>query len=79
MRMRQSISEIEEQFAEQAREERARRERMVRTAQRRAWARHRDRTHKHGTVRFLVLCLVLLGTAVLVTVAMFQALYVVMG
>ena len=77
--MRQSINELEEQFAEQAEAERARRARMVHTAQRRALARRRERSHKRGTVRFLLLCLVLLATAVLVTVAMFQALYWVMS
>lgn len=79
MRMRQSITDFEHQLAEQARAERERRRRMVTTAERRAAARERQRVHKHGTVRFLVLCLVLLLTAALVTVGMFQALYLVMG
>jgi hypothetical protein len=35
--------------------------------------------HKHGSARFVLLVLVLLGTAALVTVAMFKTLYVVMG
>jgi len=35
--------------------------------------------HKHGSMRFALLVLVLLATAALVTVAMFKTLYVVMG
>jgi cell division septal protein FtsQ len=79
MRMRQSITELERSFHEQMRAEQARRERLVREAERRQLARRRERVHKRGRARFLALCLVLLGTAVLVTVAMFQALYLVMG
>ena len=37
------------------------------------------RSHKAGSTRFVLLVLVLLATAVLVTVAMFRALYIVMG
>ena len=42
-------------------------------------ARHRERRHKRGSMRFGLLVLILLATAVLVTVAMFQTLYFVMG
>ena len=79
MRMRQSFTEIEEQLAQQTRADRERREALIRQAERRAQARQRDRVHKRGSLRFAMLCLVLLGTAVLVTVVMFQALYWVMG
>ena len=41
--------------------------------------RHRERAHRHGTVRFILLFLVLLGTAVVVTIAMFQTLYYLLG
>jgi cell division septal protein FtsQ len=79
MRMQQSLGELEEQLARQTREERERRERMIRDAERRALARERQRVHKRGSLRFAALVLVLLGTAVLVTIVMFQALYWVMG
>ena len=38
-----------------------------------------EKQHKHGTLRFVMLVLLLIATAVLVTVAMFQTLYIVMG
>jgi hypothetical protein len=37
------------------------------------------KTHKRGSLRFALLILVLVATAVLVTVAMFETLYYVMG
>jgi hypothetical protein len=45
----------------------------------RAQQRRIQRTHKHGTARFVVLVLVLIATAVIVTLAMFKTLYIVMG
>ncbi len=45
----------------------------------RSQQRRLEQTHKQGTARFIVLVLVLIATAVIVTVAMFQTLYVVMG
>jgi len=79
MRMRQSIAEIEQAFVEESVEDRERRERLYREAEARARRRHAERTHKQGSLRFLLVLLTLLGTAVLVTVLMFQALYWVMG
>jgi hypothetical protein len=38
-----------------------------------------ERRHRHGSVRFGVLVLVLFGTAVGVTIGMFEILYIVMG
>jgi hypothetical protein len=78
-RMRQSLAQIESEFREEIEADRARRERLYVEAQRRTTTRHRERVHRRGSMRFWVLVLVLLGTAVLVTVAMFQALYLVMG
>ncbi len=66
-------------FAEELAVDRARAERAMRETNLRQRARHIERTHKHGTVRFFVLVGVLLATAVLVTVAMFETLYYVMG
>jgi membrane glycosyltransferase len=79
MRMRQSLSEIEEAFVEEIEEDRERRERLARRAELRARQRHIERTHKHGSMRFVVLVLTLIATAVIVTIAMFQTLYYVMG
>jgi membrane glycosyltransferase len=79
MRMRQSLAEIEEQFVEEIEEDRERRERLARRAEMRARQRHIQRTHKQGSMRFALLVLTLIATAVVVTIAMFQTLYYVMG
>jgi len=79
MRMRQSLAEIEEAFAEEIEEDRERRERLARRAELRLRQRHIEKTHKHGSMRFALLVLTLIATAVVVTIAMFQTLYYVMG
>ena len=79
MRMRQSLSQLERAFVEEAQADRERRERQLRDAQQRLHRRHRERTTRAGSARFWLLVLVLTATAVLVTVAMFRALYIVMG
>ena len=78
-RMRQSLAEFERAFHEETHEDRVRRESLRRKAVMRAQQRRIARTHKHGTARFVVLVLVLIATAVIVTIAMFQTLYIVMG
>ncbi len=79
MRMRQSLAEIEEAFVEEIEEDRDRRERLARRAEQRSRQRHIERAHKHGSMRFALLVLTLIATAVVVTIAMFQTLYYVMG
>ena len=75
MRMQQSLAEIEEAFAEEIEEDRERRERLARRAEQRSRQRHIEKAHKHGTMRFALLVLTLIATAILVTLAMFQTLY----
>jgi hypothetical protein len=41
--------------------------------------RHMEKTQKAGSMRFALLVLTLIATAVVVTIAMFQTLYYVMG
>ena len=41
--------------------------------------RHRERTKKQGSLRFWLVLLTLIATAVIVTIAMFETLYYVMG
>jgi hypothetical protein len=79
MRMRQSIASLERSFEENFEQEAAEHEELLIEVDQRRVERHRERTHKHGSARFALLLLILVGTAVLVTVAMFQALYYVMG
>jgi hypothetical protein len=78
MRMRQSISEIEEAFFEEIEEDRERNERLRRHAEQRARHRHAARTSRHGTLRFSLVLLTLIATAVVVTIVMFNTLYIVM-
>ena len=79
MRMRQSIAEIEDAFFDEIEEDRERRERLRKRSQRRQLERQAKRTHRHGSMRFFLLVLVLLGTAVFVTWAMFATLYYVLS
>lgn len=77
--MRQTLADYERAFHEETHYDRARGEALRRSAAVRAQQRRLDQTHKSGTARFVVLVLVLIATAVIVTIAMFQTLYVVMG
>ena len=79
MRMRQSLAEIEATFFEEFEEEQQRAERQRLEAERRTRQRQLARTHKRGSMRFGLLYLILVATAVLVTIAMFETLYYVMG
>jgi hypothetical protein len=79
MRMRQSINELERAFFEETHADRARREELRRQAVLRSRQRHIEKVHKRGTLRFVLLVLTLIATAAIVTVAMFQTLYLVMG
>jgi cell division septal protein FtsQ len=79
MRMRQSIAEIEDAFFEEIEEDRERRERLRRHAEQRSRRRHLERTSRQGSLRFALVLLTLIATAVLVTIVMFRTLYYVMG
>ena len=79
MRMRQNLADLESAFVESIHQEREQAARTIVEAEARSRRRATERRHKQGTMRFWMLVLTLLGTAVLVTVAMFQALYYVMG
>jgi membrane glycosyltransferase len=77
--MRQSLAEIEEAFVDEIEEDRHRRERLRAEAEERTRRRRSTRTRRQGTNRFWLLVFVLITTAVIVTIAMFQTLYYVMG
>jgi hypothetical protein len=79
MRMRQSINEIEEAFFEEIEEDRERQERLRRHAEQRLRRRRAVKQHRQGSMRFAVVLLTLIATAVIVTVVMFRTLYIVMG
>jgi hypothetical protein len=77
--MRQSLAQLERAFIEETVLDRDRRAALRRQAVERSRRRKIERAHKHGSIRFGVLVLVLVATAVLVTVAMFEMLYYVLG
>ena len=79
MRMRQDIAEFESAFAEEMEADRLRREELRRAAITRTQKRQVEKRNQRGTMRFALLVLTLLATAVIVAVAMFQTLYLVMG
>ena len=79
MRMRESLAQLERAFVDEIEQYRAKAERLRREAERRTRQRELAKTHKRGSMRFGLLYLILVATAVLVTVAMFETLYYVMG
>lgn len=79
MRMRQSLAQLERAFSEEIALDRTRREHLRQTATQRSRKRHLDRLHKRGSLRFALLVLSIIVTAVVVTIAMFETLYYVMG
>ena len=79
MRMRQSLAQYEAAFREEAAESVERRERLRRQAVLRSRARRAERAHREGKFRFIMLCLAILATTVIVTVVMFQALALLAG
>jgi membrane glycosyltransferase len=79
MRMRQSLAQLEQAFAEEIALDRRRRQHLRETAAQRSRQRRIERVQKHGSLRYTLLVLSLIATAVVVTIAMFETLSAVMG
>jgi hypothetical protein len=79
MKMRQSLAEWERAFVKEITLDRHRRDSLRRTSEQRALKRDIEKRHKRGSVRFALLVLTLIMTAVVVTVAMFRTLYLLLG
>jgi hypothetical protein len=79
LRMRQSLSQLEEAFAEQIYEDRDRRAVLLRATHLRTRKREVERNRRGGRVRFVLLVMALILTAVIVTIAMFRTLYLLLG
>jgi hypothetical protein len=79
MKMRQSIAELEREFLREIHRDRTRRYSLHENVELRAERRRIERQSRKGSFRFFLLTLAIIGTAILVTIAMFQTLYVVMG
>jgi hypothetical protein len=74
MRMRQSLAQLEQAFVHETKQDRQRREHLRRDAARRSRRRAYEREKARSSVRFTLLVLSLIATAVIVTVAMFETL-----
>jgi hypothetical protein len=79
MRMRQSLAQLERAFVEETHLDRQRRESLRRAAAARSRRRHFQRETERSSLRFTLLTLTLILTAVVVTIAMFKTLYIVIG
>ncbi|HEY4280586.1 MAG TPA: hypothetical protein VGM91_20370 [Conexibacter sp.] len=77
--MRQSLAQFEQAFYEEAALDRSRRESLATKAAHRSRQRELEKIHKRGSMRFVLLVLTLIATAAVVTIAMFETLYRVMG
>jgi hypothetical protein len=79
MKMRQSLAELEQEFRHETQLDRSRSQLQQKRAISRSRKRWRQRERKRSSVRFWVLVTTLIGTAVLVTIAMFETLYYLLG
>ena len=79
MRMRQSLSQLEVAFEQEAALERRRREQLRQRTVARSRARRITRTEQRGTVAFGLLFFMLALTVTTVTVLMFETLALLMG
>jgi membrane glycosyltransferase len=79
MKMRQSLAQLEQEFREEMQLDRARRENLRRKAVVRSRTRSREREKKRSSMRFWMLVFSLIATAVIVTIAMFETLYYLLG
>ena len=74
LRMRQSLAQIEEEFRDEMQREQSRSETLRRQAVSRTRKRTRQRRQKRSSMRYWLLVLSLLATAIGVTIAMFETL-----
>jgi cytoskeletal protein RodZ len=79
MKMRQSLAQLEQEFRHETQLDRSRRESLRRHAAMRSRKRSVQREKKRSSMRFWLLVLSLIATAVIVTVAMFETLYYLLG
>jgi hypothetical protein len=79
MRMRQSLAQFEEAFREEAAESVERREKLRTQSAQRARVRRVERSRKQGKLRFTLLALSIVLTAVIVTIVMFETLAMLVG
>ncbi len=79
MKMRQSLAQLEQQFRHEAQLDRTRRESLRRRTVLRSRKRSHAREKKRSSMRYWALVLSLVATALIVTIAMFETLYYLLG
>jgi hypothetical protein len=79
MKMRQSLAELEQEFRHEMQLDRSRSQLLRRRASSRSRKRWRERERKRSSMRYWLLVFSLIGTAVVVTIAMFETLYYLLG
>jgi membrane glycosyltransferase len=79
LKMRQSLAQMERDFLYESELDQQRREHLRRTAVVRARKRNQEREKKRSSIRFYLLALSLIATAVIVTAAMFETLYLLLS
>jgi hypothetical protein len=79
LRMRQSLTHFEEEFRQDMEQERERSQLAVREVHVRSRQRGIERRRKRSSMRYWMLVLGLVATAVGITVAMFETLYLILG
>jgi adenine C2-methylase RlmN of 23S rRNA A2503 and tRNA A37 len=79
MKMRQSLAQLEQEFRHETQLDRTRRENLRRHAVLRSRKRRHQQRRKRGTMRFWMLVASLIATAMIVTAAMFETLYRLLG
>lgn len=79
MKMRQSLAQLEQEFRHETQLDRNRRETLRRHAVRRSRVRSHERNVKRSSTRYWVLVLTLVVTALIVTAAMFETLYLLLS
>jgi hypothetical protein len=79
MKMRQSLAQLEQEFRHETQLDRSRRETLRRHAVRRSRRRTHARAIKRSSMRYWLLVLTLIATAVIVTLAMFETLYLLLS
>jgi len=79
MRMRQSLDDFEQAYVAELYADRRRQDAAIKRTEQRQRTRHVTRTNRRGNMRFLLLVLAMIATAVIVTLVMFRTLYMVMG
>ncbi len=75
MKMRQSLAQLEQEFRHETQLDRNRQERLRRHAVRRSRVRAHEREKKRGSLRYWMLVLSIILTALIVTAAMYESLY----